>query len=139
MVLLQGFILSFFLLLSLLLLISLTLSPIPQVIYQYHSKTLISFITCTNQEQRRKLLQEMCSNDSVVFPGKNRSFDDIPNKELDHLIVDDRHGIIYCYVPKVRSVLVSDGLAHARTKKTAADMFVFLPRVSAGFYLTACV
>ncbi|KAF1379232.1 hypothetical protein PFLUV_G00173930 [Perca fluviatilis] len=53
------------------------------------------------QDQRRRLLQEMCANDSVVFPGKNRSFDDIPNKELDHLIVDDRHGIIYCYVPKV--------------------------------------
>ncbi|XP_062263771.1 carbohydrate sulfotransferase 12-like [Platichthys flesus] len=53
------------------------------------------------QEHRRKLLQEMCANDSIVFPGKNRSFDDIPNKELDHLIVDDRHGIIYCYVPKV--------------------------------------
>lgn len=57
----------------------------------------------TNQEQRRQLLQEMCTNDSIAFPGKNRSFDDIPNKELDHLIVDDRHGIIYCYVPKVRS------------------------------------
>lgn len=53
------------------------------------------------QEQRRRLLQEVCANDSVAFPGKNRSFEDIPNKELDHLIVDDRHGIIYCYVPKV--------------------------------------
>lgn len=60
------------------------------------------------QEQRRRLLQEMCANDSVAFPGKNRSFDDIPNKELDHLIVDDRHGIIYCYVPKVGTCLLPD-------------------------------
>ncbi len=65
----------------------------------------LCFTKWWNQEQRRRLLQEMCANDSVVFPGKNRSFDDIPNKELDHLIVDDRHGIIYCYVPKVRKCL----------------------------------
>lgn len=63
-----------------------------------------------NQEQRRQLLQEMCTNDSMAFPGKNRSFDDIPNKELDHLIVDDRHGIIYCYVPKVRRCSVTSVL-----------------------------
>ncbi|XP_066545409.1 carbohydrate sulfotransferase 12 [Amia ocellicauda] len=53
------------------------------------------------QERRKQLLQQICHNSSLDFPGKNRTFDDIPNKELDHLIVDDRHGIIYCYVPKV--------------------------------------
>ncbi|XP_020830915.1 carbohydrate sulfotransferase 12 [Phascolarctos cinereus] len=53
------------------------------------------------QAERRNMLREFCANASFVFPTKNRSFDDIPNYELNHLIVDDRHGIIYCYVPKV--------------------------------------
>ncbi|XP_036592356.1 carbohydrate sulfotransferase 12 [Trichosurus vulpecula] len=53
------------------------------------------------QAERRNMLREFCANSSFIFPTKNRSFDDIPNYELNHLIVDDRHGIIYCYVPKV--------------------------------------
>ncbi|XP_076121037.1 carbohydrate sulfotransferase 12 [Alosa pseudoharengus] len=54
------------------------------------------------QDDRRHMVRGLCSGNSTLdFPGKNRTFDEIPNKELDHLIVDDRHGIIYCYVPKV--------------------------------------
>ncbi|XP_077474587.1 carbohydrate sulfotransferase 12-like [Stigmatopora argus] len=53
------------------------------------------------QDNRQRILKDLCANDSFAFPGKKRSFDDIPIQELDHLIVDDRHGIIYCYVPKV--------------------------------------
>ncbi|XP_062846469.1 carbohydrate sulfotransferase 12 [Trichomycterus rosablanca] len=54
------------------------------------------------QDNRKHMIRDLCSsNSSLDFPGKNRTFDDIPNKELDHLIVDDRHGIVYCYVPKV--------------------------------------
>ncbi|XP_007655174.1 carbohydrate sulfotransferase 12 [Ornithorhynchus anatinus] len=53
------------------------------------------------QVERRNMLREFCANSSLSFPTKERSFDDIPNYELNHLIVDDRHGIIYCYVPKV--------------------------------------
>ncbi|XP_029432941.1 carbohydrate sulfotransferase 12 isoform X2 [Rhinatrema bivittatum] len=53
------------------------------------------------QAERKRTLRQFCANSSFTFPWKERSFDDIPNRELDHLIVDDRHGIIYCYVPKV--------------------------------------
>lgn len=53
------------------------------------------------QAERRSALRDLCANASFVFPSKERSFDDIPNYELNHLIVDDRHGVIYCYVPKV--------------------------------------
>ncbi|XP_007939393.1 carbohydrate sulfotransferase 12 [Orycteropus afer afer] len=53
------------------------------------------------QAERRRVLKDYCANSSLTFPTKGRSFDDIPNYELNHLIVDDRHGVIYCYVPKV--------------------------------------
>ncbi|XP_016068448.1 PREDICTED: carbohydrate sulfotransferase 12 [Miniopterus natalensis] len=53
------------------------------------------------QAERRSVLRDFCANTSLAFPTKERSFDDIPNYELNHLIVDDRHGVIYCYVPKV--------------------------------------
>lgn len=54
------------------------------------------------QEARKKRITDVCSgNDNVEFPGRTRTFEQIPNRELDHLIVDDTHQIIYCYVPKV--------------------------------------
>lgn len=60
------------------------------------------FSLLRRQAERRRQLQEACAVDSGFdFPGKLRSFDQIPSQALDHLIVDDRHGIIYCYVPKV--------------------------------------
>lgn len=59
------------------------------------------------QEVRRKRISDMCSGkDAADFPGRTRSFEQIPNRELDHLIVDDTHQIIYCYVPKVRLLCV---------------------------------
>ncbi|XP_051807335.1 carbohydrate sulfotransferase 12-like isoform X2 [Acanthochromis polyacanthus] len=54
------------------------------------------------QEKRKQRIMDVCSGRGAVeFPGRTRPFEQIPNRELDHLIVDDTHQIIYCYVPKV--------------------------------------
>ncbi|XP_068178474.1 carbohydrate sulfotransferase 12-like [Antennarius striatus] len=54
------------------------------------------------QEMRKRRITDTCSGrEGVEFPGRTRAFEQIPNRELDHLIVDDKHRIIYCYVPKV--------------------------------------
>ncbi|XP_072240862.1 carbohydrate sulfotransferase 12-like isoform X2 [Leuresthes tenuis] len=54
------------------------------------------------QEVRKQRVMDLCSGkEKMEFPGRTRAFEQIPNRELDHLIVDDTHQIIYCYVPKV--------------------------------------
>ncbi|KAK9980672.1 hypothetical protein ABG768_000263 [Culter alburnus] len=54
------------------------------------------------QAHRRRVIRELCSaKSSLNFKEKLITFDRIPNKALDHLIVDDHHGVIYCFVPKV--------------------------------------
>lgn len=59
-----------------------------------------------DQEVRKRRITDMCSGvDATEFPGRTRAFEQIPNRELDHLIVDDTHQIIYCFVPKVPCVL----------------------------------
>lgn len=58
------------------------------------------------QEARKQRIMDVCSGkDTVEFPGRTRAFEQVPNRELDHLIVDDKHRIIYCYVPKVQLCL----------------------------------
>ncbi len=49
------------------------------------------------QEMRKQQLREICGEDSA----KMRSIEDMSNNEFNNLIVDDSHGIIYCYIPKV--------------------------------------
>lgn len=56
-------------------------------------------LTQANNLQRQEIIQKMCDHsDSVAF---NKSLDDIPDDQLDHLIVDTKHKFLYCYVPKV--------------------------------------
>uniref|UniRef100_A0A3B3HTB4 Carbohydrate sulfotransferase n=1 Tax=Oryzias latipes TaxID=8090 RepID=A0A3B3HTB4_ORYLA len=46
------------------------------------------------QDLRKDLLRKYCA-------GVNQSLDDLKDTDLKNFIVDDKHGIIYCYIPKV--------------------------------------
>uniref|UniRef100_A0A1A8SJ32 Carbohydrate sulfotransferase n=1 Tax=Nothobranchius rachovii TaxID=451742 RepID=A0A1A8SJ32_9TELE len=81
------------------------------------------------QEARKQRIMDVCSGKDVMdFPGKTRALDQIPIRELDHLIVDDAHQIIYCYVPKVACtnwkrvlVVLSQSLISPSTGKPYTD------------------
>ncbi|XP_042197056.1 carbohydrate sulfotransferase 12-like [Callorhinchus milii] len=53
------------------------------------------------QEERRKRLEDLCTDSEYSFPGKSRNFTKIPNNEFRNLIVIDKLKVIYCFVPKV--------------------------------------
>ncbi|KAI3376534.1 hypothetical protein L3Q82_016994 [Scortum barcoo] len=56
-------------------------------------------ISC--RKMRKQLLREMCDGDREAFSEGKHSSEDLSEEELKNLIVDDNHGIIYCYIPKV--------------------------------------
>ncbi|XP_016892918.1 carbohydrate sulfotransferase 12-like isoform X2 [Cynoglossus semilaevis] len=48
------------------------------------------------QEERKQLIREVCHGDKEALLEK-----EIGYNKYHHLIVDNAHGIIYCFVPKV--------------------------------------
>lgn len=46
---------------------------------------------------RQELIQEACAR----FP-PNYSLEELQPDHLEHILVDDEHKLLYCYVPKVR-------------------------------------
>lgn len=50
---------------------------------------------------RKQQLKEMCQSNKDVLSKRRRSLEEISDKELKNFIVDDKHGIIYCFIPKV--------------------------------------
>lgn len=55
-------------------------------------------LTQANNLQRQELVQRVC--DSANFPSPNVQ-SDVPDDQLEHLIIDPTHKFLYCYVPKV--------------------------------------
>lgn len=44
----------------------------------------------------------MCSSNNKTYSEGKDSWEDLSDTALKFLMVDDNHGIIYCFVPKVR-------------------------------------
>ncbi|KAF7657397.1 hypothetical protein LDENG_00027590, partial [Lucifuga dentata] len=53
------------------------------------------------QTFRKQLLRESCAADRGAFSEGKQVINNLMNKDLNHLLVDDKHGIIYCFIPKV--------------------------------------
>lgn len=63
------------------------------VVYNQHSLELTQSLNLARQEQ----IQERCSRYRLTW-----SVDDLPNNQLEHILIDDDRKLLYCYVPKVR-------------------------------------
>ena len=82
------------------------ISTIKQTKFSTHNITILVLLitaerTYQQQELRQQLLREMCNGDKEAFSEGKYSLDDLSDEEMKNLIVDDNHGIIYCYIPKV--------------------------------------
>lgn len=56
-------------------------------------------LTQTNNLQRQEQVQKVCASSESESIVKDLS--NIPDDQLDHMIIDDKHKFLYCYVPKV--------------------------------------
>lgn len=72
-------------------------------------------LTQANNLQRQERVQHECethatadvdaSTVAAAAAGYAQSVDDIGDDQLEHLLVDEKHRFLYCYVPKVRVIM----------------------------------
>lgn len=75
------------------------------------------------QELRRQLIQEQCRGDPEAFLDGKNSLNDISNEEFSNFIVDDHHGIVYCYIPKV---MAEPSYPHHDTVPAQLQILIFI-------------
>lgn len=77
-------------------------------------------LTQAKNLQRQERMQRECDSynngvggmDDAGSVGYAQSINDIPDDQLEHLLVDEKHRFLYCYVPKVSNTF------HNRWSKT---------------------
>lgn len=58
-------------------------------------------LTQANNLFRQEQVQKICNSDTGTETMLAKNLNDIPDDQLDHLIIDSKHKLLYCYVPKV--------------------------------------
>lgn len=51
-----------------------------------------------NNLQRQELMQSVCEQ---YFHPNDQLVDNVPADKMEHLLIDEKHKFLYCYVPKV--------------------------------------
>lgn len=55
-------------------------------------------LTQTNNLQRQEMIQRFCD---TIDANNELTLNNIPDDQLEHLLLDPKHKFLYCYVPKV--------------------------------------
>lgn len=56
-------------------------------------------LTQANNLQRQELIQSVC--DSMDYNDTDSLLSNVPDDQLEHLLIDPKRKFLYCYVPKV--------------------------------------
>lgn len=59
-------------------------------------------LTQSSNLQRQELLQQVCER----LGSANKTWTQLKADQMDHLLVDKAHKLLYCYVPKVSEVIL---------------------------------
>nr|XP_061814961.1 carbohydrate sulfotransferase 12-like [Nerophis lumbriciformis]XP_061814962.1 carbohydrate sulfotransferase 12-like [Nerophis lumbriciformis] len=71
------------------------------VIFFYNHGDMSTGSMVQEQELRKRILRDACREDIEEFPKDKQSSDEHIKEVLRQLLVDDEHGVIYCFIPKV--------------------------------------
>ncbi|XP_061815243.1 carbohydrate sulfotransferase 12-like isoform X1 [Nerophis lumbriciformis] len=71
------------------------------MVISYHGDISTAGRMVQEQELRKTKLRDACREDIEAFAKDKTSSDKLIKQMLSQLLVDDEHGVIYCFVPKV--------------------------------------
>lgn len=79
-------------------------------------------LTQSSNLQRQELLQQVCER----LGSTNKTWTQLKADQMDHLLVDKGHKLLYCYVPKVRQQLFLPYIGLSSRRGWLTDFFLII-------------